>query len=229
MPRIDYTFGDAKNEVLANVNDFDGDVYRVRAKELMFEGINMLVYGNDYLQEDIPGMIMRVPISLNDLSARGAFQWSSPLNTSSSEDNTDTLFNGQVLKILNITPNFDTGTDNKYTYHKIDDMYLNKMKTDSQYQPMSDEIFYHINRITYPYGYGSPEMAETPDNFNVYVKFYPTNIVSDGDGFIFSYIRSPNPNSWKDSTIMAGYFSMPFIYKVVNYATDAIRKLQAGE
>ena len=123
MPRIDYTFGDAKNEVLANVNDFDGDVYRVRAKELMFEGINMLVYGNDYLQEDIPGMIMRVPISLNDLSARGAFQWSSPLNTSSSEDNTDTLFNGKVLKILNITPNFDTGTDHKYTFHKIDDMY----------------------------------------------------------------------------------------------------------
>ena len=224
MPRIDYTLGDAKSEILANVNDFDGDVYSTRAKELIFEGINILVSGNDYIQEDIPGMIMRVPVSLSDLSSRGIFQWSSPLNTS------DTLFNGQVLKILNITPNFDDGTNNnRYTFHQIDDKYLNKMETDSQYQPMSDEIFYHINRITYPHGYSDPAIIDTPDNFNVFVKFFPINIVSNGDGFVFSYIRSPNPKSWKDSTIMAGYFSMPFIYKVINYSTDAIRKLQAGE
>lgn len=223
MPRISYTFGDAKNEVLANVNDPDGDVYSSRAKDFIFEGINMIVYGNDYINEDIPGMILNEKIDLATLDGGQSFQWTSPRLTGESG-----LFSGHVLKILSITPD-TSANDNRYTFRRVDDRYINKMETDSHYRPMSDEIFYHINRITSPSEYANPDDEDTPDNFTVKVKFFPDNITTEDDSFIFSYIRSPNPDSWVDATVMAGYFSMPFIYKVINYATEKIKKQQAGE
>jgi len=229
LPRIEYTFGDAKREILANVNDADGDVYGSRVKEVMFEGINMLVSQNEFIPEDIPGMIKREIVYFNELSTSNDFVWSSPINTSQNG-----LFSNQIIKIININffqpHGFQPDDSKKYTFHKIDDDYFNKMQTDKTYDPMADEIYYHINRITYPIKYADETINDSPDNFTVAIQFFPREIIANhNEGFKLSFIRSPRPKSWTDDTIMAGYFSMPFIYKVINYATEKIKLQQVGE
>lgn len=234
---INYTFKNAVDEILQKVNDADGDVYFSRAKKLIFEGINMLISTGDYIEEDIPFLIKESIV----ITTGPNLVWTPPV---SPEDIASKLGGGQVLKILGLTSSStmmdpETSSHSLYTWRKIDDGYLNKMRFDASYRPLSDEIFYIINRSSDESGYTNPEEG----NINPYMEnsvafsFFPESSVAEEVSINIRYIKSPREDSWvygneSDQTvpsIMSGYFSMPFIYKVINYAATEIKKQQAGE
>jgi|TARA_R100000501_G_C2622292_1_gene115489 hypothetical protein len=223
------TYYEIIGEILSRVNDPLGDTYLERSKQLMFEGINMLAYGGDYIEEDIPGMLREAIVTQN-----------TPNLTWEPEEDTE-LGGGKVLKILGITSTYraDELSDPfpVYRYKRIDNEYLNKMHLDSEYEPLSNEVFYIINQsannYTDPDGSAAEDLTGTT---TVGIGFYPVSRIVDGDGVMITikFIRSPKTSAWfygtssTDSTDASGYLSLPYIYKVIDYATVKLNQEIAG-
>jgi len=224
------TYYEIISEILTRVNDPEGDTYLDRAKQLMFEGINMIASKGDYIDEDIPGMLR---VAMVEQTSPNLF-WAP-------EEDTE-LGGGQVLKILGITASYRADELSNpfpaYRYKRIDDEYLNKMHLDSEYEPLSNEVFYIINQ--------SSDNYEDPDGSSYYdlmggkvtaIGFYPVSRVLDNIGVMISlrFIRSPNPSAWfygtsaSDSTDVSGYLSLPYIYRVIDYAALKINVEISGE
>jgi len=221
------TYYEIVGEILSRVNDPLGDTYLERSKQLMFEGINMLAYGGDYIEEDIPGMLREAIVTQN-----------SPNLTWEPEEDTE-LGGGKVLKILGITSTYraDEVGFPVYRYKRIDNEYLNKMHLDSEYEPLSNEVFYIINqssdKYTDPSGASAEDLTGTS---TVAIGFYPVSRILAGDGVTITikFIRSPKVSAWfygtssTDSTDASGYLSLPYIYKIIDYATVKLNQEIAG-
>ena len=236
---VNYTFKNAVDEILQKVNDADGDVYFTRAKKLVFEGINMLISTGDYIEEDIPYLIKESVVDLD----QPTLVWTPPIE---SDGSASALGGGQLLKILGLTSSTNFMNQEEapipiYTWRKIDDDYLNKMRFDVSYKPLSDEIFYIINRVSPESGYTNPGEGNIDPYLEnrVSFSFFPEENILSRLSVNIRYIKSPREDSWiygnesghtvSNSSIMSGYLSMPFIYKVINYAATEIKKQQAGE
>ena len=222
------TYYEIISEILTRVNDPEGDTYFDRAKQLMFEGINMIASKGDYIEEDIPGMLRNAVVYQNDAS----LYWVP-------EEDTE-LGGGQVLKILDINTYFESEDVGYpvYRYKRIDDEYLNKMHLDSEYEPLSNEVFYIINQSSD--NYEDPDGLSNADLMGgetTSIGFYPVSRVLDNIGVMISlrFIRSPNPSAWfygtsaSDSTDVSGYLSLPYIYRVIDYAALKINVEISGE
>ena len=223
------TYYEIISEILTRVNDPEGDTYLDRAKQLMFEGINMIASKGDYIEEDIPGMLRNALEFLHDFY----LSWAPP------EDST--WNNGQVLKILGITSHIRSADHGYpvYRYKKIDGEYLNKMHLDSEYEPLSNEVFYIINEVAGNY-LDVDTTSEAVDLHGTYptgISFHPGSRVTSGAGVLIKikYIRSPYPPAWfygtsaSDSTDVSGYLSLPYIYRVIDYAALKINVEISGE
>ena len=221
------TYYEIVGEILSRVNDPLGDTYLERSKQLMFEGINMLAYGGDYTEEDIPGMLREAIVTQN-----------TPNLTWEPEEDTE-LGGGKVLKILGITSTYraDEVGFPVYRYKRIDNEYLNKMHLDSEYEPLSNEVFYIINQSSDKYTDPSGASAEgLTGTSTVAIGFYPVGRILDGDGvkITIKFIRSPKVSAWfygtasTDSTDASEYLSLPYIYKVIDYATVKLNQEIAG-
>ena len=222
------TYYEIISEILTRVNDPEGDTYLDRAKQLMFEGINMIASKGDYIEEDIPGMLRNAIVYQNDAS----LYWVP-------EEDTE-LGGGQVLKILDINTSFESEDVGYpvYRYKRIDDEYLNKMHLDSEYEPLSNEVFYIINQVSN--NYEDPDglsNSDLMDGRKTAIVFYPHSRMIAGIGALITirFIRSPNPSAWfygtgaSDSTDVSGYLSLPYIYRVIDYAALKINVEISGE
>ena len=113
------------------------------------------------------------------------------------------------------------------------------MHLDSEYEPLSNEVFYIINETANNYSDVdaiSPE--ETLHRFSpTGITFHPSSRVTSGVGVYIkiNYIRSPHPPAWlygtsaSDSTDVSGYLSLPYIYRVIDYAALKINVEISGE
>lgn len=218
------TYKNAVQEILMRVNDADGDVYLQRSKDLIFEGMNILASGGDYIEEDIPGMIKSIMFP----NVSNQIIWTPPTDI----DFVDDLYGGQVLKLLNIT--HIQGDGIALSLKRISNEYFDKMNFDSEYDPLSNEVFYVINRLNDGWEYNDPESGNIePMAFSVYINFSPQDRI-ESEAVKLQYIRSPNPDSWVydsddgSSSTMSGYLSLPFIYKVIDYAAEKIKQEIAG-
>ena len=147
-------------------------------------------------------------------------------------DFVDDLYGGQVLKLLNIT--HIQGDGIALSLKRISNEYFDKMNFDSEYDPLSNEVFYVINRLNDGWEYNDPESGNIePMAFSVYINFSPQDRI-ESETVKLQYIRSPNPDSWVydsddgSSSTMSGYLSLPFIYKVIDYAAEKIKQEIAG-
>ena len=213
------TYYEIVGEILSRVNDPLGDTYLERSKQLMFEGINMLAYNGDYVEEDIPGMLRNSIV----VQSTSSLLWS--------PESDGGIGGGQVLKILEITNAYEATP--KYSYKRVDGEYLNKMTRDSEYEALSNEIFYTLNKYSlnfYDITDGNPEET-TPTG----IRFYPLSRIQEGVTILIKFIQSPNPSAWTYGSsltsvniVTSGYLSLPYIYKVIDYSVAKLNQEVAG-
>ena len=235
VPEGIMSIDDALYQILARVNDPLGDVYYQRAYDLFFEGINTLVQNKDYKLEDIPSMIKTVEVTTIENLTNGNLLWWSPPHNSGND-----LFGGYVLEIIDIFANPENGENVRFK--RIDYDYYQKMRFDEEYSPLSDEVFWIVDGKAQGSSFAGDGYVglnpDIPDVFpkvefqhSVAIRFFPDNIFPTVRFLDFKYLASPVPKKFKVSgpggtssvaTKIDQLFSMPFIYKVIDFAVQKL-------
>jgi hypothetical protein len=233
------TIDDALKQILTRVNDPLGDSYWLRAYQLFFEGINTLVQSGEYQTEDIPSMIKITPIETSALGLDNTLYWSSPNMVEND------LFGGYVMKIIDIRSTvLDSGAQNTgWRFKEINNEYYQLLKFDDEYKPLKNEAFYMLEGKTQGTHYAGestraadesdPSMPAVEYEHKIVIKFFTVTPLILLDEIEVKYIASPipskfvvsapaQPNAVVHPTRIDQMFSLPFIYRVIDFAVQKL-------
>jgi|TARA_Y100000310_G_scaffold292562_1_gene321396 hypothetical protein len=228
------TIDDALKQILTRVNDPFGDTYWLRAYQLFFEGINTLVQTGEYQAEEIPSMIKITPVETTSLGGDDTLYWSSP-NAGAND-----LFGGFVIKIIDIRESvpYSNAQNIGWRFKEINNEYYQLLKFDDEYKPLKNEAFYMIEGKTKGTHFAGEPPSEdifpgVEDEHKITIKFFSVTPLTSLSEIEVKYIASPIPNKFKVSapasptsitnpTRIDQMFSLPFIYRVIDFAVQKL-------
>jgi phosphoribosylformylglycinamidine (FGAM) synthase PurS component len=232
------TYSDVYSEMLARVNDPDGDTYTDRAKELVYEGISSLAISGQVEADQMSSLVVAKRIDhkadeeVEDLPwFPSNMQDSWRLKVSGTEHD---LGADNLIKVIGITDdhiyhgdtresemqgmNHFARDDDGVQFHNQDTQQVKRQK----YIPIS---LSEVNRLN------DPEEQPFFDEIyyyrrNDYIYFFPWRNFQNM-AFVIHYLKSPP--AFIDNDNMIEKFSLDFLYKVIDYGVGRIREEQAGQ
>jgi hypothetical protein len=232
------TYANVYNEMLARVNDPDGDTYTERAKELVYEGISSLAVSGKVEADQISSLVVAKRIDhtadeevehLPWFPSNMQDSWRLKVSGTAHDLGTDNL-----IKVIGITDDHIYHGDTR----ESDMQGMNHFARDNDGVQSHNQDTQQVKRQKYiPISLSEVNRLNDPEEQpffdeiyyyrrNDYIYFFPwRNFVNMA--FVIHYLKSPP--TFIDDDNMIEKFSLDFLYKVIDYGVGRIREEQAGQ